>query len=408
MTEFVYSHRRDEISSGFVGTAICWIAGLLICAAAVAYSVSGSLRTYLVALVLLLLGACVCGWAQSATHRTRLRLSALFLSCVFAFIVAEVVLRMLTPYPINFASNVVPHTDLGYTLDPAADGTDSAGFRNPAIPEQFDIIAIGDSHTQGFGVTDEQSWPAVLSQQTGRNVYSMAVGGYGPQHYAKLVQAAIAQRPRKIIVGLYTGNDIDDVQRGFVQRHSEVEVDNRFRHAARYQCAVGCLLHQWIDRSVLGRSPGMEIAHPKNPTFVSNDRLNYLKESLDTANKTVAESLQATLGKITEMQNSCQAAEIEFAILMIPSREFVYRQSMNAQLAASFPSLIEAAEREGRIRQALQSEFARQGIVFADTASSLTTALDQSAGVYANFDDGHPRQAGYAVYAEVASHLVQP
>src|SRR5881296_449998 len=43
-----------------------------------------------------------------------------------------------------------------------AHGFDSWGFRNPAVPETADIVAIGDSHTYGNTATMNDSWPSVL------------------------------------------------------------------------------------------------------------------------------------------------------------------------------------------------------------------------------------------------------
>ncbi len=52
----------------------------------------------------------------------------------------------------------------------------------------------------------DQSWPYVLGKLTGRSVYNMGMGGYGPNQYFYLSNTkALALKPRVIIWGLYMG-----------------------------------------------------------------------------------------------------------------------------------------------------------------------------------------------------------
>ncbi len=117
---------------------------------------------------------------------------------------AEVALRLLTPYPIHGAmANRIEDAELGYRMDPALDGIDTRGFRNP---DGIDVVAIGDSHTYGYNVEPSASWPARLAELTGQSVYNLGIGGYGALHYLPLVEEALARQPRVIIVGLYLAN----------------------------------------------------------------------------------------------------------------------------------------------------------------------------------------------------------
>ena len=55
------------------------------------------------------------------------------------------------------------------------------------------------------------SWPYVLGQLTGRSVYNMALGGYGPNQYFYLSNTkALSLKPRMIIWGLYMGDDFEN------------------------------------------------------------------------------------------------------------------------------------------------------------------------------------------------------
>lgn len=100
---------------------------------------------------------------------------------------------------------------LKHRVAPGASGHDSNGFRNDSVPERADIVALGDSQTWGINANREGAWPQVLGRMTGRTVYNMGVGGYGPLQYWALTEKALSFSPKVVVVGLYTGNDIYDV-----------------------------------------------------------------------------------------------------------------------------------------------------------------------------------------------------
>jgi GDSL-like Lipase/Acylhydrolase family len=87
---------------------------------------------------------------------------------------------------------------------------DAKGFRNPRVPESVPIVALGDSHTYGWGVKPDEAWPRQLERLAGQDVYSLAWGGFGPVHLLFLFDEALALKPRLIIVAFYSGNDLYD------------------------------------------------------------------------------------------------------------------------------------------------------------------------------------------------------
>jgi hypothetical protein len=66
------------------------------------------------------------------------------------------------------------------------------GWRNELRPERAAIVAIGDSQTYGDEVRCEDAWPQRLGRQLGRTTYNLALRGYGPMQYLRLVDDAIA------------------------------------------------------------------------------------------------------------------------------------------------------------------------------------------------------------------------
>lgn len=113
----------------------------------------------------------------------------LFLSFFFSLLLAETLLRIFTPFPIHSSfSNKKAHDELGWVLSPKIKDSDEKGFRNKCYIPNPDIVAIGDSHTYGYNVPREESWPEILSRISGKTVYNFGMGGYGISQYVYLVK----------------------------------------------------------------------------------------------------------------------------------------------------------------------------------------------------------------------------
>ncbi len=75
--------------------------------------------------------------------------------------------------------------------------TDSQGFRNPRDDPQADIVAIGDSMTEGVGVPDEATWVRQLEQLNGLPVANLGIRGHNlPLKLATLEVYGLPKRPR--------------------------------------------------------------------------------------------------------------------------------------------------------------------------------------------------------------------
>jgi hypothetical protein len=89
--------------------------------------------------------------------------------------------------------------------------SDRNGFRNTSVAEQYDIIAVGDSFVAGSNVSDDQTWPALLSASIGRPIYNLGVGGSGPPTYlANFTRFGVQLRPRVALFMIYEGNDFKE------------------------------------------------------------------------------------------------------------------------------------------------------------------------------------------------------
>ncbi len=86
--------------------------------------------------------------------------------------------------------------------------TDRRGFKNTpevAARESVEVLALGDSFTEGMGVRVEDTWTSRLSAR-GVPAYSLGVQGYAPAQFVGAYERyGRALKPRWVVVG-YTGD----------------------------------------------------------------------------------------------------------------------------------------------------------------------------------------------------------
>ena len=144
--------------------------------------------------------------------RTLGNLVLLLASLVISVLAAELLARLVLD-PVDYLlPQVAPDDFLSYRVRGYSGGHDAWGFRNIRTPESAEIVCIGDSMTYGQAAPARDSWPAILGTISGRTVYNMGLGGYGPTQYLYLMRTkAIQLHPKTVIVGFYLGNDLSDV-----------------------------------------------------------------------------------------------------------------------------------------------------------------------------------------------------
>jgi len=144
-------------------------------------------------------------------------LSSILAVVLVTIVIAEVSLQILARLVPTFervlypeAPPAIPDDRLGAKGNPNFFEHDAYGFRNPLGTDRSQIVAIGDSQTYGTHVRPSEAWPKALERLTGCTVYSSALGGYGPLHYAELARDAAKYKPKQMIVAIYFGNDFYD------------------------------------------------------------------------------------------------------------------------------------------------------------------------------------------------------
>jgi lysophospholipase L1-like esterase len=192
---------------------------------------------------------------------------ALTVSCLGAFIVGEVVLRLLG---VSFPLFWRPDEQLGFVLQPGDAGwwrSEGEAYitinhdgmrdreRTRAKPaDTVRVALLGDSTAEALQVPLEQTFAAVVEREFGRNgwfapkkveVLNFGVSGYGTaQQYLQLQQRVWAFEPDIVLLAFTTGNDIrnnskvlewDRMRPFFELKHDDLVLDNSFRDAESYR-----------------------------------------------------------------------------------------------------------------------------------------------------------------------------
>ena len=156
------------------------------------------------------------GPRQPISPKQRIRIYRVLLSVaalLVSLVLAEAALRFVERIQLGdraIEDELIKDPVLGFKLAPYTRGHDANGFRNEAVPQQVDIVCLGDSQTWGVNVERQDAWPQQLSRISGRSVYNMGLGGFGPVQYQVQLRKALRLSPKLIVVDFYFGNDIYD------------------------------------------------------------------------------------------------------------------------------------------------------------------------------------------------------
>ncbi|MEJ2549996.1 MAG: GDSL-type esterase/lipase family protein [Anaerolineales bacterium] len=147
---------------------------------------------------------------------------------LLALICLEIALRIL-PVPNRFSliekleSIWEPDSELLLHLKPNQDTlitghpefsfrvqTNADGLRDEAFTGSYDIAAIGDSFTFGFGVAMEESWPKRLETQSGLRVANLGWAGWNSYVYPSAIRRYAIPLETHVWIWTFFGNDLPE------------------------------------------------------------------------------------------------------------------------------------------------------------------------------------------------------
>ncbi len=299
---------------------------------------------------------------------------------------------------------------------------DPVGFRNPwPWPDPpIDIAVVGDSVAFGYGVADNESWPAVLARaRPGTKLVNLSVVGAGPQQYLRVFETfGVQLRPKLLLVGLWAGNDFGDarlfrdwqlsgaggndmVWRDFGTReratlslrHPVVTTGELFRRYAypvlRRSSAYNLI---WAIRGGWDRhSSRSSIMLP----FPDGSRLELSPDGLrDVAAiaRPETEEFRLLFDALATLWAASRRENIRMLIVLQPFREEVYLPGIDPDTPDP--------------TRALRDAFDAAGIAYLDLAPVFRDHARAGECLYRELD-GHPNAAGYALIAELVLASLQ-
>ena len=388
----------------------------------------------------------------------------------------EVALRILgiaVPEVEIFADSdsipiAIPDLRLGIRPNPEFPGHDANGFRNECVPEQADIIAMGDSQTYGMGVRTNQAWPHQLSRITGKQVYSMAFGSYGPLHCQELLPKALSLNPKLIILAFYSGNDLYDAfqlvygeradPHWTIMKNKEQSVLDEIHRAEAKETLISEAFR--LTARVLGKPVGDvgKIDSVHNSSFLSrhfrivrlvemliqklskkfaphrdlerkspdqaettaklfwtfdNGELRtvfnptYRQFALDRSDPRIEEGFRLCLEGMRLMAQTARRNSVPFAVLLIPTKELVFKNAVGEALGDNSDERYRRlVTTEEHVLEDVRDYLEDHEIPVIDCRDALRRSLQSGPLPYRTTNDGHPAPAGYrAIAGEVALEI---
>jgi hypothetical protein len=372
-------------------------------------------------------------------------------SCVFllaigvGLLLAEFGARLFLNSSDFLGLDVVADPILGWVPSPSAmAGFDKWGFRNREVPETADIVAVGDSHTYGNAARMVESWPFVLGQLTGRQVYNMGMGGYGPNQYFYLSKTkALSLKPRMIIWGFYMGDDFEGAYSltyglehwAYLRALPPRKVDptvweppptNTWGKRMRVWLSRHSVLYQLVVHSGLGAKVGGQIEirnasqlYPGMGTALIVPEKNIAEAfrpkgiltRLDQRDPNVREGMRITFELLKEMNDICQQNHIQFMVVVIPTKETVFSEYLEHNSKLPLDDVIDqvlVSERFSRVQ--LFKFMTDSNIPYVDALPALkkTVAQGHYPSLYSSSAvDLHPNGNGYHVIVEAAAEALK-
>jgi lysophospholipase L1-like esterase len=351
----------------------------------------------------------------------------LFLSLAFSLILTECIMRVLFS-PVDYLQPYLIYDNelRALRVKPNSAGHDSWGYRNKAVPNIVDIVAIGDSQTYGISAKSNDSWPSQLQKITQKTVYNLSLGGYNPmQYYILLKNKALSLNPSIIIVGFYYGNDLIEV---YNNMYDEIKLLNNQNYEERGKIMSGLrsfLSHHSILYRIITFSIGdtFRFFEMKFYKLYKEDDITIFENkeykihtgftplarlmALDYDDQKIQKGLQISLELFSEMDEICKKNNIIFIVLLIHTKESIYSKYIeNNNSLRHYKEIDKLLENEKTINTLVKDYFKGKEILYIDTLEDLQKIIEKQS-IYFGNEDGHPSKYGYEIIAKTIHKYLQ-
>lgn len=351
--------------------------------------------------------------------RAALVVAALLVVAILGEVAARLAFRsgdLLTPA-------LVRNDALGTRVRPGTAGFDAWGFRNGAVPERADVVAVGDSFTYGSGTSRGDAWPGQLARILGTSVYNLGMPAWGPDQYdCALRTFGLRLAPRVAVIGVYPGDDLRDAimtgsppacerldPAGVARLDREpiaVSSAPRFLGSLRDRLARRSALYQAVKLGLPGLARSISSSLVIGNEYVSRDvrghRVVLRTESwLEGHPQLVDDGLEKALAALGRTAQACHARRIACVAVLIPSREAVY-----GELAADAPGIKQVTAAEATAVARLAAAL-RDRVIVVDALPALRQAVADGLVLFPASEDINLNAEGQRVIAETVAPAVR-
>ena len=124
---------------------------------------------------------------------------------------------------------------------------------------------------------------------------------------------------------------------------------------------------------------------------------------VDFTDPATTEGFRITVAAFTDLHRQLNAKNIQFKVVMIPTKENVLYDLMEKTYDTLPASYIQFVRRERLLRGLLKHRLAERGIPFIDPLPELKACLDRNELPYPLSRDGHPIPVGYHAIAQAVN-----
>jgi hypothetical protein len=271
---------------------------------------------------------------------------------------------------------------------------DRWGLPNAEVPENADVVLLGDSFVYSMGMQDPPGLAQRLTAATGLRAYCAGVTGIGPyQELYLLERIALPLQPERVVWFVFGGNDLQGAGATLAHREAGREsLMDRLWPAGPPRLRLRDLA-RWMLQSTGGRPPG-----PGHPGVAvsggSSEHLAWFHPEYTSALAVQPEFLDewpAYLGLLECLENGadlCRAAGTDLWVVFLPSKAECYLPLLDAEQEAalveqcffgreappreSWPDLVaQMRSHLGALGGRLGAECAARGIRFFDATEAL-------------------------------------
>lgn len=363
----------------------------------------------------------------------------MFLALVVALLASEGVLAVLGLPHVPLSLEAVYDERLLYRMPSTYPGIDEHGFRNSPGIDEVDVVAMGDSHTYGFNVSSDKSWPAQFGEIVGAKTYNLGIGGYGPLQYFHLTEFALSLKPKYMAVALYPSNDLHNIcelyckSRYWKENASKLQLELEYcgaRQAGQNgsdqeqadDAAVGGVslwrqyvkslrsvtlaknaIDSWSLRKTTENLPDkyISVKYGSYQTLLNQNKVNAHFRYTDLGDPINRRSLAVLVDLFRRMKEKAVQSGVQMFVVLVPSKESVLAEFVSEDTKDSIESYRALLYNENLINTKINDELTALGIPVVDASDDVRKAL-HGAGqqVYPKDWDGHPLEGGYKAYAQ--------